>query len=756
MRRFALALAVCAAVAGPVAAQAPASAPAPVPPAPATPLAAPQTVTVEAQSLSDDDRRRESTVGMTVVGREELDQYGDTSILDVLQRLPGITIDGETPRLRGLGGGYTLILLNGEPAPPGFSLDSLSPGEIERIEVIKGPTAEFGGVAGTINVILRSAPRLRQREVRAATGYRALAPQGSLSASWGDRVGAIGFHLPLSLSSWANATDTQTDRLSRLPTGELREQRVVGRDESRGGALNFSPRLDIKLGEHDQLQWQAFVQHNESRNRSARDTAVLSGPPVTTVQDSSQSFGHWQMLRTQLQWVRRQPSGLRLELKAAGQGTAQRSASDGQGRDALGAVSVRRNNFNSQRSSQSSTGGRVRWPLGAAVGGGHTLAGGWDIEDRQRRELSRYIENGVEQFTGNVGVPFTADVRRATVFLQDEWTLSQQWSVTTGLRGEQVRTRTATPLLAADGRFDALLPVMHLRHAFDAKGRDVLRLSLSRSLRVPDVNLLLPRYSLNGTYPREQSNTPIAPDSAGNPALQPENATGLELALERQLAGGGVLSAGLFHRQIDDLIRRRISLEAGPESPLPRWVSRPANIGRAKSTGLELEVKGRAKHLLPDWLVPSPEAGPGPGQTRVRGPGLQLRAALSVYRSAVEQIDDPNARLEGQAPWSASTGFDHALRGSIFSYGGNLTLTPAFSTQQTDRQRVWRSHARRFDAYALWRFNKEVQLRLAANNLLPEDALSSSRVADLDGFAASSLTRRDTVTQFNANLLVRF
>ena len=690
---------------------------------------------------------------MTVVGRDELDQYGDTSILDVLQRLPGITIDGETPRLRGLGGGYTLILLNGEPAPPGFSLDSLSPGEIERIEVIKGPTAEYGGVAGTINVILRTAPRFRQREVRLATSYRALAPQGLMSASWGDRAGDIGFYVPLSLSSWANATGSQTDRVSRVPVGSVIEQRaqqVLGRDESRGGGLNFSPRLDIKLGEFDQLQWQGFVQANESRNRGARDTMVLSGPPLSTVQDSSQSAGKWQMLRSQLQWVRKRPDGLRLELKAAVQGTTQRSASDGLGRDMLGALSIQRINFNSQRSTQASTGGRVRWPLG----GGHVLAGGWDLEERQRRELSRYIENGVEQFTSSVGLPFTSQVRRATVFVQDEWTLSEQWSFTTGLRGEQVRTRTATPLLSADSSYDALLPVMHLRHAFDPKGRDVLRFSVSRSLRVPDVNLLLPRYSLNGTYPREQSNTPIAPDSAGNPQLQPEYATGLELALERQLPGGGVLSAGLFHRQIDELIRRRITLETGAESPVPRWVSRPANIGRAKSTGLELEVKGRADQLLPAWWVAV--TNPDPGPAKGRGPGLQLRAALSVYKSAVELIDDPNARLEGQAPWSATLGFDHAVRGSIFSYGANLGVTPAFSTQQSDRQRVWRSHARRLDAYALWRVSKEVQLRLSANNLVPVDSLSTSRVEDLDGFAASSLSRRQTTTLFNANLLLRF
>jgi iron complex outermembrane receptor protein len=129
-------------------------------------------VTVQGRRDSEADERRHSVVGLTVLGRDELDRAGDTSVLDVLARVAGIDIDGEQPRLRGLGGGYTQILLNGEPAPPGFALDQLAPADIERIEVIKGPTAEFGGVAGTINVILRRAPRLRQTELRQGLGRR--------------------------------------------------------------------------------------------------------------------------------------------------------------------------------------------------------------------------------------------------------------------------------------------------------------------------------------------------------------------------------------------------------------------------------------------------------------------------------------------------------------------------------------------------------------------------------------------------------
>lgn len=38
--------------------------------------------------------------------------------------------------MRGLGAGYTQILINGERAPAGFSMDSLAPDVIERIEVL--------------------------------------------------------------------------------------------------------------------------------------------------------------------------------------------------------------------------------------------------------------------------------------------------------------------------------------------------------------------------------------------------------------------------------------------------------------------------------------------------------------------------------------------------------------------------------------------------------------------------------------------
>jgi len=134
-------------------------------------------IEVGADSLSE---RRESTASKIIVNNAEITKFGDSNLMDVLKRLPGITVDtgpggrGGTVRMRGLGSGYTQILVNGERMPPGFSIDSIAPDMIERIEIIRGATAEFStaAVAGTINVVLRKALSQQKLEGRAGVNVQ--------------------------------------------------------------------------------------------------------------------------------------------------------------------------------------------------------------------------------------------------------------------------------------------------------------------------------------------------------------------------------------------------------------------------------------------------------------------------------------------------------------------------------------------------------------------------------------------------------
>ncbi|NCX43989.1 MAG: hypothetical protein EBW74_06020, partial [Betaproteobacteria bacterium] len=179
---------------GPASAPTPAPAPAPATPAPSQPAATqapsppvakpaanpasqPNRVEVRGQGLSDDDQRRFSTAAKIVIGREQIEQFGDSSVSEVLRRLPGITLGGAPgrggpPRMRGLGAGYTQILIDGERTPPGFSIDSLTPEQVERIEILRAPTAETGAraIGGTINIITREGFVRRLNDLRLGVG----------------------------------------------------------------------------------------------------------------------------------------------------------------------------------------------------------------------------------------------------------------------------------------------------------------------------------------------------------------------------------------------------------------------------------------------------------------------------------------------------------------------------------------------------------------------------------------------------------
>jgi outer membrane receptor for ferrienterochelin and colicins len=72
-------------------------------------------------AAADYDPRRDDTASKTVLNAEEIRKYGDDNIYDVLKRAPGVTVTGKTLRMRGLGAGYTQILVNGDRPPPGFN-----------------------------------------------------------------------------------------------------------------------------------------------------------------------------------------------------------------------------------------------------------------------------------------------------------------------------------------------------------------------------------------------------------------------------------------------------------------------------------------------------------------------------------------------------------------------------------------------------------------------------------------------------------
>ncbi len=640
------------------------------------------------------DLRRAASVAKQIYGREELDQYGDTNALDVLRRLPGVNVGSSGPRMRGLGAGYTQILINGDPAPQGFALDQLSPSQIERIEVLRAPTADQSAqaIAGTINIILKEAPRRSQRDLRLGLSDGVDRPQANVNFTLGESKGPWSVSLPVSVFEWRRENVNTLERRGDSTDGRLpgfAEQ--VGHQQVWGHGYNLGPRVNWKISDDQDLALQTFFQKGYWNNSTHHDNRVFSGAPV--LEDDTRQTGTWGNSSGNLTWKHRFANHQRIELR----GGARENTWAFDVRNHRGGVDTLRSVGGGRQESYTQAG---KYSL--LLGQEHSLTAGWDLEQTRRNEYRTVTQNGALLQPDFEGQPFSAQVQRRAFFVQDEWEISPTWQMYLGLRHESIGTESRGTSTPTNNDSAVLSPLLHLTWKLDPKGRDMVRASLTRSYKAPNLGTLLARPSINSNYTdTTRINTELQPDRIGNPALRPELATGLDVAFEKYLPGGGLWSVGLFHRQITDLVRTVTTLQSVPGVSVQRYVAQPVNFSKAHTSGLELEVKGRAAELLPSLL----------GDAKA----LNLRASLNVYRSSVAALPGPDNRLDGQQPWTATLGFDQRITGLPLNVGGSTTLSPGYTTRVTLDQQLERSRNVTADLFGQWIFRPGLSLRLAAS-----------------------------------------
>ncbi|MFY9512602.1 MAG: Plug domain-containing protein, partial [Rubrivivax sp.] len=79
-------------------AQATPPAPAPKPPDDGGDSTKSQRIEITGGRESDTEQRRQATAAKIVIGREEIDKFGDSNLGEVLRRLPGVTTPGAPGR----------------------------------------------------------------------------------------------------------------------------------------------------------------------------------------------------------------------------------------------------------------------------------------------------------------------------------------------------------------------------------------------------------------------------------------------------------------------------------------------------------------------------------------------------------------------------------------------------------------------------------------------------------------------------------
>ena len=203
-----------------------------------------------------------------------------------------------------------------------------------------------------------------------------------------------------------------------------------------------------------------------------------------------------------------------------------------------------------------------------------------------------------------------------------------------------------------------------------------------------------------------------------------------------------MLSANLYLKRIDDLIRQVRSRAPHPDTGVLRWVARPQNVGSADAAGLELEAKVRLQDL---WA-----GAPAAAQ------GISLRSNLSLMWSRVAGVPGPDNRVEGQPPWTANLGIDWPLRGVPLTVGASLNYTPGFRVQEID-DRVSRTGAKPvLDLNALWKLGPDASLRLTVSNATAHRFDSGATTVLADGSSEASDARTRTFTTVNLRGEFRF
>ena len=642
------------------------------------------------------DPRRDDTATRTVVGREELGRYGDRSVLDVLKRVPGVTIDssgarGGTIQMRGLGAGYTQVLINGERAPNSFDVNSLSPDVIERIEVLRAATADLPtqSVAGTVNIILRHVARERERQLKLgmlqSSQFRG--PNAALQLS--ER--GEGF-------SWSLAGDATGERYDRAwsifeetvaPGGAVDLARMThAPEEGRMRRMNLTPRLEWTLADGDKVTLETFVNVNRFRNQTRLSVLTDIGPPPPVPELVTRMRADAEDLRSDLSWTTGFESGATLEAKLGVTAENAKNAIFRQGANSQGlAVTDGRVDSDWRDRGANSTGKYMR-----KLENGHAIAAGWDGGVSWRNE-SRLERDAIRVFPPDLPLDetFEARVTRLALYAQDEWNITPQWSMYVGLRWEGIRTRADGNSFASTRSSSKVWsPIMQTLWKIPDRKGDQVRFAVTRTYKAPDIYNLLPRRQ---AY---ENNSATEADFQGNPNLKPELAWGFDASYEHYWAENAMVSLGASLRRIEDYTSNRIYFDGY------RWIFTPVNDGRAETRTLELQTKFPLKSLFPE------------------APAIDVRAGVTRHWSRVESVPGPDNRLERQSPLAANLGLDY--NAGRLSLGGSLAFQRNGQVRVTANRGYYSEARTDLETYAAWRFDPKRQLRVSLSNLLHQDS----------------------------------
>ena len=689
--------------------------------------------------------RTDDTAPVLSYDLEYFQRFEPNTVGDMVKRVPGAGFVGsdimefDGVQLRGLGGGYTQVLINGKSVPGAgddrsFWVDRIPADMVDRIEILRSNSANRSGdaVAGAINIILRDAYEFDGGYLRAGVNrwfdgetnptFGAVASGEAL----GGRVLA-GINVQDRYRSKLKRSDRYSDpTLEELLSWEDQAEVKDGRDTS----ANLSYTADV--GASGRFSIDGFYVKTD------RDVSEVSHEVEYDDEDVIESNVPGLNPVRQRNWG----VGTEYRFEMAG-GTTEidldhaRFTDDSEEREEKHEyVNGEWDASEAEAQSVDAKDAETSFKLAHSrpLGGAEMEFG---IDYRNKKRDVAYANYEWEAEGEGDAVVYELDGIVASVIEEKRLDPYLMFSGNSGALGWEAGLRYETTksevrysedgeIEGAAGKDDkVLLPSLHLK--WNLGDADRLSLSLARSIKRPNFNELIPAL-LDGEFGDN--------DYIGNPLLEPETANGIDLGFEHRLGKRGVVGINLFYRDVKDLIELvntgawsedaqdsyedeleefldenpgagEDDFEFEPES----WVFTSANVGDGKVYGVEFDLS-----------------------TPLTAFGLENTGVFLNYSWVKSKVDDflGQRRFNDQARSVYNVGFIQDLPSLTASFGASYRKQGG-AYSRVLAEEVTTLYGADLEAFIEKRFGDKLSLRLSASNLL--DASKDEFIHKFDNLA---------------------
>ena len=691
-------------------------------------------------------RDRAADIDPTLVyDLEYFQRFEPATVGDMLKRLPGVGFVGsdimeyDGAQLRGLGGGYTQVLINGKKVPGAgddrsFYVDRIPAEMVDHIEIKRSSSANRSGdaMAGAINIVLRDAYKFDGSYLRLGANR------------WYDGETNPTFGAVTSFDALGGRVLAGVNVQDRYRRKEKRSDRFA--DDSLQHKVSWEDQTEIKDGRDYSGNLSYTVDVGDNARFSIDGFYVKTERDVTEVSyEEKLKKGKTQNIRVPgLDPYDQQNYGLAAEFKFDMAG----------GRTQL---SIDHARF---RNSQATTEGEELFESA-----GNKFDDSWSIDGAKWKETvyeaeavsAKDAETGFKlahaRPAGAAGMEFGVDYRnkkREGMVTGYAWEAAKQGQLPSfpanyeldrsvgsvidetrldpylmfngedgtfaweaGLRYETTRSRVeyiedAQSEGRVDRKYRELLPSASLR--WDLTGADRINLSLARTVKRPNFNELVPAL-LAGEFGDN--------DYIGNPSLVPETANGLDLGFEHRIGSRGIVGVNVFYRDVRNLIEivntgepskemqdiweglvddgDAVDLaDAMQQEPAESWLYTSDNMGDGKAWGVEFDLS-----------------------TPLTMFGMENTGVFVNYSWVDSEVTDfmGKRRFNRQAKSVYNVGFIQDLPALAASFGMTYRKQGDAYERLLGEEVIVRYGAE-LDAFVEKRFGKSLSVRLSANNLL--------------------------------------